>query len=355
MKKLLRRIVRLILLLLAGILLYVACILLINTASDYKPEGGSISTLKFNHLKPASTDDTLSVLSWNIGYAGLGGETDFFYDGGSMSRPEKEDFLRYQAGILENLKVLGEVNFFLLQEVDINSKRSYNSNQYDLIEGHLPLHKGFFVKNYDVAFVPMPVFHPMGNVESGISLFSNKKAIESSWGAYDMDKSWPLGLFLPDRCYSVTIFETDTTGSLYVFNTHNSAFDDGSQRDSQLEQLYAEMIKAFEEGNYVIAGGDWNLNPCDYKNVGFESGDIPFIMNNLQVVCGPNARWQIAYDPAYPTNRDLSSPYENGKTYTSILDFFVCSPNISILETTTLYDGFANSDHHAVYLRCKLD
>ncbi|HPG73322.1 MAG TPA: hypothetical protein PLM49_03460, partial [Bacteroidales bacterium] len=30
------------------------------------------------------------LMSWNIGYCGLDRDMDFFYDGGSMLRPEKE-------------------------------------------------------------------------------------------------------------------------------------------------------------------------------------------------------------------------------------------------------------------------
>jgi len=63
------------------------------TITDYKPEpieiivekgsNGGITNLQQN---------TFSLINWNIGYAGLGQEMDFFYDGGEGVRPTKKAF-----------------------------------------------------------------------------------------------------------------------------------------------------------------------------------------------------------------------------------------------------------------------
>jgi hypothetical protein len=342
-------------LIIIGVMLYLIGVLAINTALDYRPEGGRLNTGDFDDLEHVASGDTLSIITWNIGYAGLGSRSDFFYDGGKLARPHKDDYMLYQENILQQIGDLDTVNLFLLQEVDISSKRSFGNNQHQLIYNTLASHAGYFVKNYDVAYVPLPVFSPMGRVESGISFFGNKRLAESFWRAYGGTQSWPLGLFMPDRCFSVSVLDIVPSGRLYVFNTHNSAFDDGSLRNSQLDQLYSEMKAAYEAGFYVIAGGDWNLNPSGYENDGFLSGDISFSITVTREVDGPGPGWKVIRDPAFPTNRDVSSPYEHGLTPTTLIDFFVCSPNINILYVKTLYDGFANSDHHPVYLRFSLD
>lgn len=355
MKKPARRIIRLLLLILAGILMYIIGVLAINTALDYKPEGGELDVHDFQELDGVFSGDTLSIVSWNLGYGGLGDASDFFYDGGKMARPNKEDFMRYQHDILTQIRAFDSVNLLLLQELDINSKRSYEHNQYQLIRDELTGHAGCFVKNYDVAFVPLPAFSPMGKVESGLAFFSNRRVVASAWEAYEGGGSWPLNLFMPDRCYSFTVFDIAASGLLYVFNTHNSAFDDGSQRDIQLEQLYAVMKNAYDAGNYVIAGGDWNINPAGYEEKRFSSGDISFRIQGLQQVEGPGPAWKVVFDPAFPTNRDVSSQYLHGQTPTTILDFFVCSPNISVLDARTIYNSFACSDHHPVYMQFVFD
>jgi len=355
MKKQSRKLVSIFFLLIAGILLYIIGVLAINTALDYRPQGGALNTNDFDNMAYVLDGDTLSVITWNIGYAGLGGSSDFFYDGGRMARPRKEDFMLYQEHILEHISTFDTVNFILLQEVDVNSKRSYKSNQYRLIGNALSSHAGYFVKNYDVAYVPLPVFGPMGRVASGLSFFSNRRVVESSWNAYEGNQSWPLGLFMPDRCYTLSVLDIVPSGKLYVFNTHNSAFDDGSLRDKQLEQLYFEMKKAYKAGFYVIAGGDWNLNPSGFDNGTFLSGDISFSITSIRQVEGPDRSWKVIYDPAYPTNRDVSSAYSNGLTPTTLIDFFVCSPNINVLDIRTLYNSFADSDHHPVYMKFSCD
>jgi hypothetical protein len=118
--------------------------------------------------------------------------------------------------------------------------------------------------------------------------------------------------------------------------------------------LYKEMRHAYKFGHYVIAGGDWNLNPADWPGLSYLSGDKPFRHNALEPVSGPEEGWQVVYDPDYPTNRDVSGPYMPGETPCTILDFFVCSPNINVLEIKSLYNKFEYSDHQPVYLRFSL-
>jgi len=355
MKKPFKKFLKLLIFVATGIVIYFIGILAINTACDFKPEEGKCEVDSFNEMNVLAQSHPIKIISWNVGYAGLGSESDFFYDGGKMSRPARVDYGRYQQGILKQVATFDTIDVMLFQEVDVGSRRSFGNNQYKLIKESLPSHAGLFTKNYDVAYVPMPLFNPMGRVESGISFFSNKRVSSSYWKAFEGNRSWPLGLFMPDRCSSVSTFDTGSSKYLYVFNTHNSAFDDGSLRNSQLDQLYAEMEIAYLGGHYVIAGGDWNLNPKGYANEEFLSGDIAFSISGLDEVLGPDNSWKLGYDPAYPTNRDVSSFYENGHTPTTILDFFVCSPNIKILGVRTLYNGFAHSDHHPVYMRFELD
>ena len=200
----------------------------------------------------------------------------------------------------------------------------------------------------------MPVFDPMGRVVSGISFFTSKKPSASFWGAFYGNRSWPLRLFMPDRCYSINVFDVAPEKKLYIINTHNSAFDDGSLRNSQMELLYKLMDSAYREGHYIVAGGDWNLNPVTYSNEAFISGDRPFELSDQQLVSGPDSDWQVVFDPDFPTNRDVSTSYTSGQTPTTIIDFFVCSPNIQVLEVKTMYMGFVYTDHHPVYLQFKL-
>jgi len=354
MKKLLMRIVIILSIIVLAVIIYILGILIINSVNDYKPQTMSVNTKAGSGAEIQDEKSTFSIISWNIGYAGLGAKSDFFYDGGKMTMPEKADYKSYLHGILERIESFDSPDFILFQEVDTSSARSYRVNQYELIKKRLPLYSSVFAKNYDVSFVPVPVFNPMANVVSGLATYSRYDPVSTSQVVFPGNFAWPTRLFMLDRCFLLSIFEVQGSKKLYIINTHNSAFDDGSLRDSQLGLLYEYMLRASENGDYVVAGGDWNMNPAGYSNTVFASGDLAFKLQDLPLIIGPGSEWQIAFNTIYPTNRKVSSAYDTGKTYTTIIDYFICSPNIEILEVDCLYDGFENSDHHPVLLRFKL-
>ncbi len=349
----LKTVLLLLLLPLIAFILYFSGILIINSVADYRPvaEKTAVST-EMPSVRESKT--TFSILSWNIGYGGLGREADFFYDGGSMVIPPKDHYERYFSGILETLSSLDSIDFILLQEVDTFSTRSYQDNQYEAIGRQLDSHAGFFVRNYDVAFVPMPVFNPMGRVVSGLCIFSSCPVAQTEMLVFPGSFPWPKRLFMPDRCFLASRIPLPEGKGLVVINTHNSAFDDGRLRNAQLQMLKDYMEECLERGDHVVAGGDWNLNPPGYDNGQFASGEPAF---SISVPAGKEdfiSSGRFAFQPAFPTNRDVSGPYVPGQTPATIIDFFVCSPGIRIVGVKTLYNHFDYSDHHPVYMRFEL-
>jgi endonuclease/exonuclease/phosphatase family metal-dependent hydrolase len=351
MKKLPLKFLKLLLLPAGVINVYFAGILIINTVGDYRPLNSPLDILSPPGILNISEQDSYSILSWNIGYAGLGNKSDFFYDGGKMAKPDRDDFHQYFGGILEQVNLFDSLDYLLLQEVDIASSRSYGTDQHAAFSAALDKHAGIFMKNYDARYVPVPIFNPMAKVVSGLSFFSKYLVNEASCIVFPGNYTWPMCLFMPDRCFIQCIFELPSAKKLYIINTHNSAFDDGSLRSQQLELLYEYMTAAYLDGHYVIAGGDWNINPMGFTNNPFITGDPSFKLSVPDVVSGPDTTWQLVFDPQYPTNRDVSTPYDPGLTPATIIDYYVCSPNIRVLSIMTLYDGFKNSDHHPVYMR----
>ena len=68
--------------------------------------------------------------------------------------------------------------------------------------------------------------------------------------------------------------------------------------------------------------------------------------------------WQWVYDKTEPTNRKLyqvlsSKAYED--TYKTLIDFYLVSPNIEVLDVKTKDLKFASSDHQPVHLRFTLN
>lgn len=324
------------------------------TWNDYRPDSKELLLSSETSSKIPVGDD-LTVLSWNIGYAGLDANMDFFYDGGSKVRPEKEQCDKNLSDILNVIKQQkSSVSFVMCQEIDVKSKRSYAQNQVDSIASLLDDFVPVFSTNYKVKWVPIPVMQPMGNVLSGIATYSRYKPNSAHRYAYPVNFEWPLKVFMLDRCFMTMRFPTVNGTELILINTHNSAFDDGGElRKQELVFLRDFMKKEYEKGNYVIAGGDFNQCPAN-----FSPGKLKDVFDNEEFYTIPDsllpASWNYVYDSSVPTNRRVISAYKEGETKVSVIDFFITSPNVKVKSSKTMNLGFASSDHNPIKMTFSL-
>jgi endonuclease/exonuclease/phosphatase family metal-dependent hydrolase len=329
--------------------------LIYTTARDYKPA----PITKLEVVKTTQRSEILQseflLLTWNIGYCGLGKEMDFFYDGGKYVHPGEEDFQRYLNGVYSFIARYDSVDFILLQEVDANAHRSYYTNQVDLLKEDLPNHASTYACNYKVDFVPLPVTNPMGKVESGLMTFSHFVPAIAQRYAFPLNYAWPMGLFMLDRCFIMERFALPDGKELVILNTHNSAFDDANvMRQYELWMLRGFLLNEYEKGNYVIAGGDWNQNPAGYNDRYLKDKNVKNPQKTTIEKDFLPAGWHWAFDPDYPTNRDVSTKYIPGSTLTQTIDFFVASPNLSVDAVKVIPTGFEFSDHQPVFLKVHL-
>jgi endonuclease/exonuclease/phosphatase family metal-dependent hydrolase len=300
------------------------------------------------------TNKVFNIMIWNIGYGGLGKDMDFFYDGGSGVRPDRDGFHRNVDQILQLLYKARKIDFCFLQEVDIHSKRSYYLNQYEVLQARLDYKHYSFAKNYDVLFVPVPLFRPMGRVVSGQVSMSKYIPFESIRYAFPGNYPWPKGLFLLDRCFILERYLLKGGNELVLINTHNSAFDDGNLRREQLGILVETMKREYAKGNYVVAGGDWNMNPPGFDPAAIYTGDATTVLGQAIEEDTLPEDWTIAFDAQVPTNRNLDQPYLLGLTKTTVIDYFVCSPNIKVIDTRCITLMFEHSDHNPVLMQFTL-
>jgi endonuclease/exonuclease/phosphatase family metal-dependent hydrolase len=311
--------------------------------------------IKKKTTRTVSDTNELSILTWNIGYGGLGKEMDFFYEGGSRVRPEKEEFRKYMAGITRFLGTQDSIDFVFIQEADWFSKRSYF--QDEVVEIKKVLNKSFFVvaKNYDCPYVPLPIREPMGRVVSGIVMFSKYEPIQVERKGFGTKFPWPKQLFFLQRCFLVSRFNLKNGKELFLINTHNSTFDkEGELRIKELSILKRHMVSEYLKGNYVIAGGDWNCNPVGFSKENILSGDRVKQVDP-SIISDYLPGWKFAFDATLPTNRDVDAPYQKGKTKTTIIDFFVLSPNVELISAKTFELGFEFSDHQPVEIKIRMN
>jgi len=354
MKKALKIILKILLYALITIVAYFAFVLIYGSFTDYQPAFKKEADIVKDSVPDYPLGDEFTFLSWNIGYGGLGYKEDFFYDGGKKTRAKNEDFEVYINGIYAFLDKKRGIDFILLQEMDISSTRSYKTNQLDLISHSLSEYNYAFAYNYKVDYVPIPLFNPMRKVESGIALFSKYKMDSILQISFPANYSWPTKIFMLDRCFIYSSYPLENGKSLIVINTHNSAFDDGELRDVQMTILKSFMLDEYAKGNYVVAGGDWNLNPPEFN-------PETYIVKYKGATYGKALEkdffpedWSVATDKLFPSNRSLTAEYKPGVTETTTLDYFICSPNIKVKFSKTFDERFLYSDHNPVFMQIKL-
>jgi endonuclease/exonuclease/phosphatase family metal-dependent hydrolase len=336
------------------ILLLVGYLLVDATIHDYSPEEREALSCLAGNPDQKVLPDTLTLISWNLGYAGLGAEMDFFYDGGQRVRPEEDYFNTCQADIMEQLRSMRGADFVLLQEVDRQAKRSYYSDQVSRIAELFGDHCAHYGENYRVKFVPVPMGRPMGRVASGIMTISPYTAESSDRISLPGSFAWPTRLFMLDRCIIQNIYPLANGKKLVLINLHNSAFDEtGALREAEMGKIRDLMTRAYADGHYVIAGGDWNINPPGFQPKLIERDSVFTITHREGTADFPDG-WQWVWDPRAPTNRDVSVSFTPGTTGTTILDFYLISPNVELLQVNTTHLGFLSSDHHPVRMQVVL-
>jgi len=323
--------------------------------TDYKPADIENIPIASPHLPSTIHAGKLNFYTWNIGYCGLGSAMDFFYEGGTMVMPSKDYYQQCRDGVINQITSFEKPDFVFIQEIDRHSHRTYYDDQLERVKTAFPGYMALYATNYRVPFVPVPVSSPMGKVESGIMTLSHFQPLEAIRYQYPSSYSWPKKLFLLDRCMMLGRYNVDNGKQLVLINTHNSAYDDAAEmRSKELGLLKSVMTEEFDKGNYVVVGGDWNQNPLPYNKSDIQDG------NSTKVITPPipddflPAGFTWAYDPQHPTNRDVDHFYQKGKTPTTIIDFFVLSPNIKLHSVNAVISNFQFSDHQPVSMIVEL-
>ena len=327
------------------------------TAAEYRPapvepaeQGAPIEGVSLHNIE---FDKPLTVLSWNIGYGGLGQYSDFFMDGGKNTKSADEKQVRayldgISAGIREN-----NADLVLLQEVDKNSSRTYG------IDERIRLRDGMdceaFALNYSCPFVPNPntlLIHPLGKINSGLYTMTNDLLIDKAERiTLPCPFSWPLRIANLKRCLLVSYLPVeDSDRQLVLVNLHLEAYDDGEGKIAQTNQLRDFIENEYAKGNYVIAGGDWNQvfpGTLDTYPITVDSW-TPGVLDPADL----GMDWTYQYDDSCGTCRLLNQPYnpaDTAGTQHYVIDGLILSPNVELKEVKTLDLGFADSDHNPVH------
>lgn len=346
-----KKLIKIILAILLLPVLYVGGVLGLAYLTDYQPP--AYQTLAIQGKGIPKLDKTeFTLMTWNLGYGGNGKEMDFFYDGGTQMRNEKPIVEKNINTILNTLS--DSLDFILVQEIDIEARRSYQINEVQKIADKFPNYAYIFGKNYDVKFVPKPYTDPMGNVIAGIATYSKYRPELADFHAYENTYKFPDNLFFLDRCFTACYYPLSNGKKLVLINAHNSAYDPGGKmKVAELALLKKTLLEEYTKGNYIIVGADWNQYPPHFKGVnGFALQDTA--QGTTMQANYPSTDWKIVSDSTIATCRSLEKIYDPKTTPQSIIDYFLISPNIEQISVKTIDLQFECSDHHPVVMKVKL-
>lgn len=248
-------------------------------------------------------------------------------------------------------------DFALFQEVDIYGTRSWHIAEdayLDDVMENSEFNK-VFAQNYDSPYLFYPLINPHGANQSGILTLS-RHPISSAVRRSLPIETGIMKLVDLDRCYSVSRIPMENGRELVLYNLHLSAYtSDGTIATAQLEMLCADMLAEYENGNYCVAGGDFN------KDLLGNSAEI------FGVAGGENDTWAqpipegtipdglslvVPFDVSHPvaTCRTANEPYNEETTFRVTVDGFLVSDNVEAVSADVVDAGYRYSDHNPIYM-----
>jgi endonuclease/exonuclease/phosphatase family metal-dependent hydrolase len=311
-------------------------------------------------------DSTVKVMTWNIRF-GIG-RGEWFGDACGTKA------IYTEAEVLANLElIVKRINqvkpdILLLQEVDINAKRSGYVDQLRWIMDRTDFSYAAYGMQWQAQFIP----------SDGLGRLHEANAILSRWPIGpseriqlalrgDQDK---LTRYFYERCCMVKAkIEIPGLPDFYAVNIHASAFATDDTKQKHFIAFKEELDNIASTGGWFVAGGDLNTLPPGSDSTDFciedmcpgesfhQPGDIPQHKDGSNYA--PEAEWLRPFYDTYKCAVPLDAYQQNQAAYFThttqpeltwnrTLDYLFTNYGWKPESTVTHQDFFNESDHAAV-------
>lgn len=209
---------------------------------------------------------TLTVMTWNIKYAG--GEFTFFWEKDGTKYNMSAGEVNYALdGIIEYINSINP-DILLIQEIDIEATRSaYIDMCQRLIEG-TEMNYGAYASIWHSDFVPQAGLQRMDMGNMTLSRYPITEATRINLPSPTDHDAVTEYFYMQRNLLRTKIDIPDFTTDFYVLNIHTEPFStesknpkEGHTKWKHINVLYEEMTKLQNEGAVVLAGGDLNAIP----------------------------------------------------------------------------------------------
>jgi endonuclease/exonuclease/phosphatase family metal-dependent hydrolase len=201
----------------------------------------------------------LKVMAWNIKFAG--GRIDFWFDlwGDRVQMTSAE----VQANLAGILGLINEVNpdILLVEEIEVNSRRSAHVNMVREILARTPLAYAAYVSTWRSRYIAS---EGLGRMDLGNAILSRYpiRAAERIPQADRTDQDPATAAFYIHRAIGRAVIDAGVEVAALV--VHTEAYDTDGTKSRQLRQI--EEVIAAERLPFVV-GGDFNAIPPDSVHV----------------------------------------------------------------------------------------
>lgn len=281
--------------------------------------------------------DTFSIATYNIGY--LSGMTNNLAVDRTQSLIESN---QEKAVILLKDK---EPDIVAFQEIDFNSKRTYDINQMEKLGKLTGFHSGAMAVNWDKQYVPFPYWpikYNFGRMLSGQAVLSHSAILSNDFVVLPKPESNPFYYndFYLERLAQLVWVPTKHD-SLLIINVHFEAWD-APTRELQAD-IVLDIFKKYEQNHPVILLGDFNCTPPFAENA-FPEKTIDVIMNHPSIST-------VITEEEYNIIPEHYFTFNSEEPNIKIDYIFYNNKYLDCLDADVIYEAGDISDHLPVWAR----
>ncbi len=295
----------------ASLIIFSGCEPFATQFEDVEP--GDIYYAANMNTPPASVQ-SLKVMTWNIRFGA--GRILWFGDSCGDRVILSQEEVYNNLGRIAELINTAQPDILLLQEIDINSKKSGYIDQVQWLLDHTGLNYGSFAFTWKSPFVPSD---GLGRIYSG-------NAVLSRWPIKDPtriqlprreDQDALTNYFYIQSCILKSKIDVPALDNFYIYNVHLMAFATDDTKLRQINKLTDVLESAEGRGELFVLGGDFNLLPPNSDSTDYcmeekcddewfhHPGDDPYHKEGANYT--PEITWMEpvynAYLPAVPLDR----------------------------------------------------
>ncbi|MEE9167752.1 MAG: endonuclease/exonuclease/phosphatase family protein [Candidatus Neomarinimicrobiota bacterium] len=227
-------------------------------ATSWDEAEEAISYTAIEIAPPPTAVDTILVMTWNIRYGA--GRIPWFGDGCG------DRVLLTEREVIGNLKVVADKindtkpDILILQEVDVESKRTAFVDQVQWLLDHTHLNYGAYASYWQVQFIPSD---GLGRMDAGNAILSRWNFTETERVPLPLrgDQSSLTQYFYLRRNILKVKLDLPSYEDFYAVGVHTAAFSTDDTKQNHINTLKEELDALDNTGALFVAGGDLNELP----------------------------------------------------------------------------------------------